>query len=231
MNSTSLLYNTNMNINVIAVLMLCTIALIGLINIIVGLYRLNERHSLLVKFTKKFIKMANDYFTNDSFSEEDYEWLLANVDEVNNMLGVVGTISYKPAYANYIHNNYQVLINTLPQFKSSLGVHHDDISFIESLLKRFAGVLGKTIKGQKSDLNNPMKWFSEGISFFLSLPLAFLESIGALSAINYGRAKSSKVFKAMVGIISAVSFMDAVYAIIAGHSFAVQFIQSIITKL
>jgi hypothetical protein len=219
-----------MSIKVIAVLTLIGIVLFGFIKLIIGLHRLTEKHKLITEFTKRLIKMANIYFSDNKISDGDYEWLLANVDEVNNMLGVVGNISYKPAYANYMHNNYQILINTLPQFKTRLGVEHDDISFIESLLKRFAGVLNKTIQGQRSDLKNPIKWFSEGVSFLLSLPLAFLESIGVLNTSNYSRAKSSRLFKALVGIVSVVSFIDALYAIITGNSFTVQIIQSLILK-
>ena len=175
--------------------------------------------------------MANIYFSDNKISDGDYEWLLVNVDEVNNMLGAAGSISYKPAFANYIHNNYQILINTLPQFKTRNGVEHDDISFIEALLKRFTGVLSKTIKDQQNDLKNPIKWFSEGISFLLSLPFAFLKSIGVLSASKYGRTTDSSIFKATAGVISLVSFIDAAYAVITGNSFTVQIIQSLILKL
>lgn len=226
-----MLYNTGMSVKVIAILILIGVALFGFINLIIGLYRLTEKHKLITEFTKRLIKMANIYFSNNKLSDGDYDWLLANVDEVNNMLGSAGSISYKPAFANYIHNNYQILINTLPQFKTRNGVEHDDISFIEALLKRFTGVLSKTIKDQQNDLKNPIKWFSEGISFLLSLPFAFLKSIGVLSASKYGLTTSSSIFKVTAGVISIVSFIDAVYAVISGNSFTFQIIQSLILKL
>jgi len=220
-----------MSVKVIVILIFIGIALFGFINLIIGLHRLTEKHKLIAEFTKRLIKMANIYFSDNKISDGDYEWLLVNVDEVNNMLGAAGSISYKPAFANYIHNNYQILINTLPQFKTRNGVEHDDISFIEALLKRFTGVLSKTIKDQQNDLKNPIKWFSEGISFLLSLPFAFLKSIGVLSASKYGRTTDSSIFKATAGVISLVSFIDAAYAVITGNSFTVQIIQSLILKL
>jgi len=220
-----------MNASIMAILILVSILIIGFFKLILSLRTVNKNGNLLVEFTKKFIELANAYYSDEDFQNENYEYLLANVDEVNNLLGGAGVIAYKPAYANFMHNNYQILINTLPQFKSQMGPHQDDVTSLESILKRVAGVIKKEATAQISDLKNPLKWFSAGISSILSLPLTFLKSIGLLSNRSYNKVKTSGVFKFLIGIISLISFIDTIYTIFTGTSFSIQLIKLIITKL
>lgn len=220
-----------MNANLVALLVFFGILVVGLVHLAVGLYRLSTKHALITEFTKRFINLSNIYFDNGNVSSENYEWLLANVDEVNNMLGSAGTISYKPAYANYIQNNYQVLINTIPHFKTRAGVERDEASFIEALLKRFASVVNKSIKEERRDIKNPFKWFLEGVSVLLSVPLNILKSLGVLSAGAYGKVTQSSLFKGVVSFVALVSFVDTIYTIFTGSSFTIHLIHTVISKL
>lgn len=220
-----------MNANVVALLVFFGILIVGFVHLVIGIYKLNAKYELITEFTKRFINLSNIYFDKGDVSSENYEWLLANVDEVNNMLGAAGTISYKPAFANYIQNNYQVLINTIPHFKTRAGVEPDEVSFIEALLKRFASVLNKSIKDERRDVKNPFKWFLEGVSVLLSVPLNILKSLGVLSSGAYGKVTKSGLFKAIVSIIALISFVDTLYTIFSGSSFTVQIIYSIVSKL
>lgn len=109
-----------------------------------------------MEFRNRFVAFAVEYFENENLEEKEYRWLLENVDEVNAILGGSATMTYKPPFANYIVKNYELLINLLPEFNSSMGAHRDNATTAESILTRYIGSMKKLIQKRQKKLRQPM---------------------------------------------------------------------------
>lgn len=187
-----------------------------------------EKRDLLAEFRQRFVKFAVEYFDKDKMDNKEYQWLLENVDEVSSILGGADTMTYRPAFANYVINNYQLLINLIPSFNSSMGTHRDDASSADSILARFIGTFNKYIENSRKKLINPINWLTEGVATILSMPLFLLGQFGILGKNVYGRVRQSKLFGLLAGIIGLISTADAIYAIASGNSFTVEFIKKVL---
>lgn len=187
-----------------------------------------EKRDLLAEFRQRFVKFAVEYFDKDKMDNKEYQWLLENVDEVSSILGGADTMTYRPAFANYVINNYQLLINLIPSFNSSMGAHRDDASSADSILARFIGTFNKYIENSRKKLINPINWLTEGVATILSMPLFLLGQFGILGKNVYGRVRQSRLFGLLAGIIGLISTADAIYAIASGNSFTVEFIKKVL---
>lgn len=190
-----------------------------------------EKHELMMEFRGRFIKFAIEYFEKEELNSKEYQWLLENVDEISSLLGGADTMSYRPAYANYVINNYQLLINLLPSFNSSMGAHRDDATSADSILTRYVGSLGKRIAEQRKRLRNPINWLLEGVTILLSIPLLLLKQFGILSKNAYNTARNSGILRFISGIVALVSTIDTVYIILTRNSFTVELATQAIEKI
>lgn len=205
-----------------------TLLLIGFVSLFRDFMLLVEKRDLLAEFRQRFVKFAVEYFDKDKMDNKEYQWLLENVDEVSSILGGADTMTYRPAFANYVINNYQLLINLIPSFNSSMGAHRDDASSADSILARFIGTFNKYIENSRKKLINPINWLTEGVATILSMPLFLLGQFGILGKNVYGRVRQSRLFGLLAGIIGLISTADAIYAIASGNSFTVEFIKKVL---
>lgn len=185
----------------------------------------------MVEFRNRFIKFAVKYFDDGELDNKEYQWLLENVDEISSLLGGADTMTYRPAYANYVINNYQLLINLLPSFNSSMGAHRDDATSADSILTRYSGSLGKRIAEQRKKLRNPINWLLEGVAIILSMPLLLLKQFGILSKNTYSTVRNSGVLRFISGLIALVSAIDTAYIIMTRNSFTVELVTQTIDKI
>ena len=205
-----------------------TLLLIGFVSLFRDFMLLVEKRDLLAEFRQRFVKFAVEYFDKDKMDNKEYQWLLENVDEVSSILGGADTMTYRPAFANYVINNYQLLINLIPSFNLSMGAHRDDASSADSILARFIGTFNKYIENSRKKLINPINWLTEGVATILSMPLFLLGQFGILGKNVYGRVRQSRLFGLLAGIIGLISTADAIYAIASGNSFTVEFIKKVL---
>lgn len=205
-----------------------TLLLIGFVSLFRDFMLLVEKRDLLAEFRQRFVKFAVEYFDKDKMDNKEYQWLLENVDEVSSILGGADTMTYRPAFANYVINNYQLLINLIPSFNSSMGAHRDDASSADSILARFIGTFNKYIENSRKKLINPINWLTEGVATILSMPLFLLGQFGILGKNVYGRVRQSRLFGLLAGIIGLISTADAIYAIASGNSFTAEFIKKVL---
>ena len=210
------------------VLGLITLLLTGFVSLFKDFMLLIEKRDLLVDFRQRFVKFAVAYFDKGKMSDKEYQWLLENVDEVSSILGGADTMTYRPAFVNYVINNYQLLINLIPSFNSSMGVHRDDASSADSILARFIGTFNKYIEKSRKKLINPINWLTEGVATILSMPLFLLGQFGILGKNVYGKVRQSRLFGLLAGIIGLISTADAIYTIASGNSFTVEFIKKVL---
>ena len=202
--------------------------IVGFISLLRDLGVLVEKHNFLTEFRNRFVKFAIAYFDDQKLEDKEYQWLLENVDEASSTLGGADAMTYRPPFANYIVNNYQLLINLIPSFNTSMGAHRDDATSAESILTRFTGQLNKYIKRSRKELRNPVNWLVEGVAVVLSVPLLLLSKFGILSKSIYGKIRSSRFLRFIAGVISLISMIDAVYVIVTKSSFTVELVKQLL---
>src|SRR5690554_5572672 len=110
--------------------MITAIIISGILVIfVIGFVQVYSRHNRIVKkidfageYRNKFIDFANKYFENyshwnrsETFDYKQYAWLTMNGDKIQNDVGSFGIMSYKPAFQNYMINDYCIIINTIPK--------------------------------------------------------------------------------------------------------------------
>ena len=222
--------------------MITTLIIIGIITVlIVGFIQVYNRHSRVVKkiefagqYRNKFIEFANKYFKiHDRLSRsgdldgELYVWLTMNVSKIQNYVGTFGVMSYKPAFQNYMINNYQIIINTIPKFREG-QVESYDVGAVDDCLLRYIGYLEEYCKETLSNLSNPIIWFREGFREFLSIPIFIMNWFGIISNRTLNLIKYSLIYKVISGLIALVTLVSSVVTIIVGYDQILQFINRLL---
>lgn len=202
--------------------------MVGFLCLLKDLNLLIEKSDLLIKFHTEFIRLAEGYFKTGKLNDKRYRWLLANVDEVSGTLGGADTMVYRPAFANYVINDYRLLINLIPSFNSQIGPHPNDAANADSILVRYISVLNKQIEKDRKRFINPISWLLEGVSAILSTPIWLLSQFDIFGSGTYDKVRHSYVLRLISGLVSLISTVDLVYSIISGNSFTMEFIKKLI---
>lgn len=214
-----------------------------LIVFVVGFIDVYKRHSRIVEkidfageYRNKFVELANKYFQDyDRFSRsgtldnELYVWLTLNVSKMQSNVGTFGVMSYKPAFQNYMINNYQIIINTLPKFREG-QVQNFDVGSVDDCLLRYIGYLEDYKKETEKNVKNPIVWFREGFKEIISIPLFILSSFGIFSRRTVDSIMDSVIFKILAGLIALVTLVSGLVTIVVGYDQTVKFIFGLLGK-
>jgi hypothetical protein len=224
--------------------MVTALIISGLIIVLLtGLILTFRRHSKILKdldfareYREKFVEFVNHYFkNNDRWSNkgnidgENYVWLTMNVNKIQNKVGGFGIMTYKPAYQNYMINNYQLIVNTLPLFREG-KVENFDANSVDDCLLRYLGHLENNTQETFKNLKNPIIWFREGIREILSIPILLLSWFGIFSTRTVNRIIDSTFFKIIAGLFALVTFISGVVTIIVGYEETLAFFQRFLIK-
>jgi len=212
------------------------VVLIGFIDVLKRRFRVIEQIDFANVYRNKFIDLSNKFFQNyDRFSHsgnldnELYVWLTMNVNKIQSYLGSFGIMSYKPAYQNYMINNYQIIINTLPKFREG-KIEHFDVASADDCLLRYIGHLEEVGKETIKNLKNPIIWFREGIKIIISYPIIILSWFGIFSRRTVGTITDSPVFKIIAGLIALVTLASGLVTIFVGYDQTVEFLTRLFGK-
>lgn len=224
--------------------MITALIILGILTVfIIGFVQVYNRHSRVIKkiefsgeYRNKFIEFSNKYFqTYDRYSRsgdfdgELYVWLTMNVSKIQNYVGSFGVMSYKPAFQNYMINNYQIIINTIPKFREG-QVENFDVGGVDDCLLRYIGYLEEYSKDTLKNLRNPIVWFREGFREILSIPIFILSWFGIISNRTVNSIKDSLIYKVISGLIALVTLVSGVVTIVVGYDQTLEFVNRLIGK-
>lgn len=224
--------------------MITTLIISGILAVfIIGFVQVYNHHSRVVKkidfvgeYKNKFVEFANKYFqTHDRYSRsgdfdgELYVWLTMHVSKIQNYVGSFGVMSYKPAFQNYMINNYQIIINTIPKFREG-QVENFDVGAVDDCLLRYIGYLKEYNKDTFKNLRNPIVWFREGFREILSVPIFILSWFGIISNRTVNSIKDSLIYKVFSGLIALVTLASGVVTIVVGYDQTLEIIHRLIGK-
>ena len=210
---------------------------------IIGFVQVYNRHLKVVKkiefsgeYRNKFIEFSDKYFqTYDRYSRSGdfdgklYVWLTMNVSKIQNYVGSFGIMSYKPAFQNYMINNYQIIINTIPKFREG-QVEKFDVGGVDDCLLRYIGYLKEYSKDTLKNLRNPIIWFREGFRALLSVPIFILGWFGIISNRTVNSIKDSLIYKVISGLIALVTLVSSIVTIVVGYHQTVEFVKRLLGK-
>ena len=224
--------------------MITALIILGILAVfIIGFVQVYNRHSRVVRkidfaseYRNKFVDFSNKYFkTYDRYSRtgdfdgEQYVWLTMNVSKIQNYVGSFGEMTYKPAFQNYMINNYQIIINTIPKFREG-QVESFDVGAVDDCLLRYIGHLEEYSKDTQKNLRNPIVWFREGFREIMSIPIFILSWFGIISNRTVNSIKNSLLYKVISGLIALVTLVSGVVTIIVGYDQTIEFVNRLIGK-
>jgi len=201
-----------------------------LIVFVIGFLKIFNRLSSIVKeidfaneYRNKFVGFTNKYFANydqwrhsGNLDSELYVWLTMNVNKIQNILGSMGEMTFKPAFQNYFVPNYEIIINTIPKFREG-QVEAFEVNSVDDCLLRYIGHQEENRKNISSFLKNPIIWFREGFREIFSLPLLILNWFGIFSIRTVYKIKNSLIYKVIAGFLALLSLISGLITIILGY--------------
>ena len=194
----------------------------GLIYLFLQLSETAEKSS----FTKEFIDKFRQYLQSHGKDDVAYGWMIFHSTKMQKDLGIVGVaIGYKPPGASYLINNYQIIINMLPELHGRLndplssitsGVASGFAQTLEEVLIRHMGVLYEKSEILRSHLKNPIIYFREGILVILLVPFYFISWLGILSTNKIHSLADKLIMKFLSGVLSLITILSSIVGLVVG---------------
>lgn len=205
---------------VLVCLVLGAIALTGLLSLVRARVQLTEALSFTLEF------QDNLHALLQQGGRETYEWLTRNAVRMQHQLGGFGVVTFRPPYANYVVNNYEVVTNGLAEIRKALsdgllargGLAAQYHALIDDALMRHQGIVQERARQNSASLRNPLTWLAVGTQALLAAPLWLLASLGVLPTRLVSRVRASSIFRVVSGTIAAVDFVSAVVGLVTGWS-------------
>ena len=92
----------------------------------------------------------------------------------------------------------------------------DHAQTIEETLIRYLGVLEEELNDVSKKLRNPLTLFTDGIQFFLLLPIYILKWFGLLGASSIRFFSRNVLFRFLSSLIGLLGFLSSVVGLVVG---------------
>lgn len=197
----------------------CTFAAIGIMRLIYDLCLLIKRKI----FGEKYLSRFNQLIEGGPNEKRHYQWLLRKVSKIENEMGGFGVAAfYRPAFADYAFQGYEILSNTL----LNIGpVSARDLEMSQAILERYIGALDDSISKNLLHLINPAAWLTRTVRLMLfDIPLWILYSFGLISEIRKNKIKTSSIVSKIVGVITV---LGSLFSLISGWDSVMKFFNRI----
>lgn len=183
---------------------------------------MQKRIDEVQEFLNKFTVWCN----GEGKDQDAYVWLQRKVDDIQGTVGVAGVISYRPPFANFMHTNYPLLLNHLPEIRREFNDGHfryfggnlllEQIHSVANCLQRFIGFAEGVRDREKKRRWNPIVWLAGGVGWVLAIPVSLLAETGLLSAARKASVVNSKLFALAAFIAAAAAFLSTIMSIAMG---------------
>ena len=215
-----------MNNRWIPLLIICSAVILGHILARIYIARYKRRYIGIGEFRGKFIGLVNYYMENCRINQKMYIDCIRDVDVIQAELGDDGVIAeFFDPLKNVCGENYQLLVNTLPEMK--LFSSQLDNSIIRQRLQQLfdlcgdamvkhLGAVERKIENESKKLWNPFVCFSNGVRWLIGLPLDILCWMGIISEHKNSTLQSKSVYRWIGNIVALVGFISSIMGIVLG---------------
>ena len=186
----------------------CTFAAIGIIGLICDICLFIKRKY----FGEEYLLKFNQLIEGGPNERRNYQWLLRKVSKIENDMGSFGVATfYRPAFANYAFQIYEIISNTLLNISPVSG---KDLEMSHAILERYIGALDDGISKKLRHLINPVIWLTRSVRLILvDMPLWMLNSFGLISGNTKNRIRYSSIISKIIGVITFVGSVASIIAI------------------
>lgn len=191
---------------------------IGFIKKVMSLMKFSKDFDFLYDYNEKYVKYLNNYLGKRINSEEEnklYVELISKSPKAQRLLGNDGLISYKPAGASYMYNNYQALINTVQALRNP-ALMSEEFSWVNNMLIMKMAIYEDIMSEIRGNMINPLILLSEGVQFFVTLPISLLYWTGLIEYSTLNRVSNYFIFKLLNFLIIIIGFLSAIVTLVTG---------------
>jgi hypothetical protein len=223
------------------ILIVLGVILLGFIIKVIDLKNVLKRDEFTRNYRDKFIILVDSILKDKNFNKLLYYELTLDVKAMQSELGNDGVYFHMTDnLKGYSGNNYQLLINFLPELKNSVYEMENEIfrnRLIQSIgdsddmFIRHFGTLNELKKSIFKELKNPFSCFSEGMKTINALPIFILNWFGFLSDNNTMKLRNSWIIKGINLILIIISLISAIITIVLGWDEFQQIITNIFDLL
>lgn len=184
---------------------------------------LQEKLDFAHEYHQKFVQFANKFQTgyrsiygiegDGAIDKELYIWLTMNANRIQVYLGATGKIHYKPPYASHIIQNYALIVNSLPKFRTQ-NIDSFDISSCDDALIRYIGNMNFVLERLIKSSRNPLVVFRTGFEQIASIPLEILRAFGVIDEESMRQISSSVIYRFVTGIIGLIGLVASIVQLI-----------------
>lgn len=210
----------------IPILILAIITIVGYIYKIVEWNEIRSKISFTKDYHLKYHNFINDVISKKYFNQQLYGELTLDVKKMQNELGQDGIYAHMiDPLKGYKVNNYQLLINFLPEVISYTNFSYNSIlkerlvqeaNACNDMFIRHLGTLLDIESKMRKGLPNPFSAFAEGIKTIILLPLLLLHWFGFISNDTTEKARDNRIVKVINAIVALVGFVGSVITIVIG---------------
>lgn len=210
----------------IPIVILFGIVIIGFVSKFLELGDIRSRYEFTHEYRNKFINFINELFTNHNFNQSVYHELTEKVKEMQYELGADGVYAYvQDNLKGYATNNYELLVNFLPETRNVIRNQgniilmerwNQAVQYCDDMFLRHLVTLKLAEEKIKRSLKNPFSDFAEGVKLIISLPVLLLKWFGFISAESSTKIKKNPILKIINFIVTTVSFVSGIMAIVMG---------------
>lgn len=207
-------------------IILLSVIIIGLISKFLELGNIRGRYEFTAEYRKKFIDFINELFSKQRFNQQLYYELTSKVKEMQYELGSDGEYAYvQDNLKGYCTNNYQLLINFLPEtrdilndFSNSVMMtrYNQEAQHCDDMFVRHLGTLEAEENAIRKGFFNPFSSFAEGIKTIILLPLLIMNWFGFISSESAYKVRKNKFVKVLNALVAIISFVSAIITIVVG---------------
>ncbi len=206
----------------IAISIVVVLLITGFIRLFREVIHLAEKTTFANEFRDKFIV----YMKSQGKDYQTYAWLIQKSPKIQSEMGGFGYLaSFRPPYANYMINNYPIIVNILPEIRKE--VEEDSYlrnvralneygALIQESLLRYLGSLSDMHNAAKKRLKNPAIWLTEGVSWVLLFPISVLNWVGIIGETLVKKIASNPLFKIIAGLLTILSALSTLMTVVVG---------------
>lgn len=197
---------------------LFVLMLIGFIKEVISFMKFSKDLDFLDDYNKKYVKYVNSYLGKRINSDEEnklYGELISKSPKAQRLLGRDGLISYQPAGASYMYNNYQALLNTVQSLRNPV-LMSEEFNWVNNLLVMKMATYEDIMNEIRNDMKNPIKLLREGVQFFVTLPISLLYWSGIFNYTTSYKLSNNLFVKVISFVILMIGFVSSIFTIVLG---------------
>lgn len=198
---------------------------IGFASKLLRLKNYKDRIDFCVDYQGKFVDLINTYISSHHIDDALYGELTEKAVHMQRELGPDGLIDMIDNLKGIKVNNYQALLNFLPEIRTFLFWQDNPIMqqrlmssayTCDDMFTRHIGQLNELWDKERKHLINPFSCFADGVRWLLWLPPNILLWCGFISETTNTKLRFNWLVKILTFVLTVIGLVSSVMTIVIG---------------